>query len=258
MATKEVKKFYLNGKELNSINGKKIKDITINGITYVLVTKLTVTFVANGSTHATRQVDPNAAIGYSNMPSNPTRSNDWTFMRWVYGTNNSTFSYNTKVVSNLTVTAYWRRATSSFVQCSRCNGTGRVNETCSYCYGTGKRSCNVCGGDGYIEGGQSDCWRCEGSGVVYQCNNCGTEYSMSTFTGECDKCGATSGFNEVSCGICGGGGMIETSGHSCGNCDGTGKVTCWNCDGDGSVSGTCPTCDGDKYVEETSYEYQKY
>lgn len=256
MATVEVKKFYLNSKELKDYAGKKIKEITVNGTTYVLVTTFTVTFVANGSTYLTKEVDPNTSLGSSNMPSsNPTRSG-WAFVKWVYGSSDSQFTYETKVVSNLTVTAYWLQYVYRYPTCDTCNGVGTISGTCTDCNGTGKETCVFCDGNGYTEDGYIECNYCYGGCRMMSCHSCGMTFTINNCPMAC-SCGETR-FVEIDCPQCDGMGEVYISGFGCSVCNGTGKMTCTTCDGYGFGKRDCSDCNGNGYTTEVSYVYEKY
>lgn len=251
MVEKTVSEIRVNGKKCNIKRFYWGKTDT----TYIVGSKYKVTFIASGSTYATKEVEKDSTVGEGNMPSNPARSG-YTFVRWVYGTSDSQFTSDTKIVNNLTVTAYWLKYIYSYPTCTTCNGLGTISGTCPDCNGTGKETCVFCDGDGYTDDGYVECNYCYGGCKMMVCHSCGNYFTPNTCPTTC-SCGETR-FVEVDCPICDGKGETYVPGHGCSVCNGTGKMTCTTCDGEGSGKWDCSVCKGNGYTKKVDYVYEKY
>ena len=98
-------------------------------------------------------------------------------------------------------------------------GSSVERETCFCCDGTGRTECSRCNGTGV----GFDCVSCNGTGVV-SCRSCGgTGYSF--LGGKCFSCNGT-GLQK--CFLCGGRGY-----NPCISCNGRGTVKCICCNGKG-------------------------
>ena len=98
-------------------------------------------------------------------------------------------------------------------RCTRCSGSGYVEEMCMSCSGRGEKDCSSCSGTG-----RKSCTYCGGDG-----------YKYDSLNGEDRKCTYCYGYGYKDCSKC--------SGH--------GKVDCSNCSGSGKVKKKCTTCGGD-------------
>ena len=135
--------------------------------------------------------------------------------------------------------------TKKNIECSTCDGTGKVNDynkkiTCTRCNGKGTayetRTCDVCFGIN-SSNRYGTCQTC-GAYIpwgVYKCNNC----KVSSIKWTIDNCKNCNGTGKVSkldtCSSCYGSGQIPT------------KVNCNTCHGVGNydVAIKCPTCLGE-------------
>ena len=140
------------------------------------------------------------------------------------------------------------------VDCGRCHGDG----ICSVCHGTGK-GCEACGGTG----GQCDqcnntgkyCESCNTTGICSKCNGTGYTCSDCKGSGQCWDCNGRGycykcyGSGRLTCYICDGLGRNIISKQTCYKCGGSGKVSCHMCFGTGDCqicygSKKCTTCNG--------------
>lgn len=150
---------------------------------------------------------------------------------------------------------------SLWVDCERCNGTGRGPINCNHCNGTG--ACNVCGGSGYIDvtagGGVNEgnvvgtdaCYRCHGSGV---CQNC--KGASDTYCPNCCEHNGPDGTirnpggipGKEMCRECNGTGIEEAGENNpagenetadCQYCNGLGYYFCEACGGTGGYRCNC-------------------
>ena len=120
--------------------------------------------------------------------------------------------------------------------CPTCKGTGLFH--CDQCNDTGKycKSCNTTGICTKCNGTGVSCSDCKGSGKCWSCNG----------RGYCDKC---YGSGKLTCYICDGLGKNWITNKTCYKCGGTGKVACHMCFGSGDCdiclgSGKCNGCHG--------------
>lgn len=105
---------------------------------------------------------------------------------------------------------------SGRVVCSKCEGTGRINRTCTHCKGAGdfgQFKCVYCQGKGYTEDplfgtGRSRCITCSGSG--YTTNTCTYCCGSGQLSEICDRdASANNQTHYVSCSHCNGYGKIK-------------------------------------------------
>ncbi|GIW84084.1 MAG: hypothetical protein KatS3mg106_597 [Gemmataceae bacterium] len=138
--------------------------------------------------------------------------------------------------------------------CSRCKGSGTLEDgreclICSGsgslqgCQGKGQIDCPVCGGDGNLQ-----CDNCHGSGEYQPRRPCPKCHGSGDFSVTCQKCGGSGNFT-VTCRKCGGSGRFR--GGTCWSCQGAGRkeLDCGACEGTGSKTLECTACGGQGYWE---------
>lgn len=115
-------------------------------------------------------------------------------------------------------------------QCSRCDGTGKIADNCSFCGGRGWRDCSLCNGHKSI--------RCTGCGG-------GGEYVCPQCRGRNENCGTCGGDGTIKCDRCSGTGSIN-----CTSCGGAGNQPCGQCGQTGVKYWTCPDCRGTGRIDD--------
>lgn len=114
--------------------------------------------------------------------------------------------------------------------CSRCDGTGKITDNCSFCGGRGWRDCSLCNGQKSLR-----CTVCGGAGS-YACPHC---------HGRNDECRYCGGEGTIKCDRCSGTGSIN-----CTSCGGAGNQPCSQCGQTGIKEWTCPDCRGTGKVDD--------
>jgi len=114
-------------------------------------------------------------------------------------------------------------ASSKFVRCSECSGSGSIpfDTTCVICSGKGTTGCDKCR---------------DGSIPCTSCNATGKQRVLAFFS--------------ASCATCQGKGKLI-----CSTCKGTSKTKCPKCNGSGHISQSkpCTVCNGNGQVEDLKY-----
>lgn len=140
--------------------------------------------------------------------------------------------------------------------CEKCDYSGKVDQQCSDCNGSGtvskheRKPCPQCKGTKYVmQDKQEKCTHCR-NGKRPTTQNGQTVYVTCSY---CKGSGYMTSKEKVTCSYCRGGGyLIEQVPHNvtCETCGGKGKITetCAQCDGKGSYA--CPTCKGYGNVRE--------
>ena len=140
--------------------------------------------------------------------------------------------------------------------CDQCGGTGKLENTCFNCGGTG--NCPDCGGRGYVIVTAGDtgnvvynadgtpetggCEGCHSTGICQVCSNnpfCPACCEHKGPDGTIRNPGGIPGRDQ--CSACGGDGISE-----CPYCEGIGSFRCEDCGGSGQS--TCGFCGGSTYV----------
>lgn len=114
--------------------------------------------------------------------------------------------------------------------CSRCGGTGKIADNCSFCSGRGWRDCSLCNGHKSLR-----CTVCGGEGS-YICPHC---------HGRNDECRYCGGNGTIKCDRCSGTGSIN-----CTSCGGAGNQPCGQCGQTGIKEWNCPDCRGTGKVND--------
>lgn len=111
------------------------------------------------------------------------------------------------------------------IDCGKCNGTGKIENECNSCHGTGNRECSLCYGKKQIR-----CTVCGGAGF-FRCTHC---YGVNS-----ENCSYCNDEGNVNCERCNSEGFIN-----CTSCDATGLNRCMTCNGNGKHVWNCTECNG--------------